>query len=264
MARAADNNEDINRLNKTSYYVRAADFARSRLLLFRRVSHTLPPLNAIVPYLKEVGFGDTVPFRDFTFDNALTTHSWSDDIWRRTRFISHGMEMWQLVEQLLGARPSMAPQQAAQRNESFMLKLVWLQDFKQLGPPPIAPTSSGLWAVSDVILGLDRAGLDVLVTMLDSTPRCHGHCWLHSAVDVLDIPEIFSVVSIGVSDLHVSYVSDLLDCSSRAEISMRPRYCIREFRSTGYDLTRYLSGEDVLEDLRLVELPLTYSPLSAS
>ncbi|RYR52662.1 hypothetical protein Ahy_A06g027551 [Arachis hypogaea] len=47
--------------------------AKPRLLLPRRVSHTLPPLDAIVPYLREAGFGDTVPFRDFTFNNALIT-----------------------------------------------------------------------------------------------------------------------------------------------------------------------------------------------
>ncbi|QHO24552.1 uncharacterized protein DS421_12g373190 [Arachis hypogaea] len=73
MARAADNDGDINRLNETSYYVRAVDFARSRLLLPQQVSHTLPPPDAIVPYLREAGFGDTVPLRNFTFDNSLIT-----------------------------------------------------------------------------------------------------------------------------------------------------------------------------------------------
>ena len=33
-----------------------------------------------------------------------------------------------MVEQLLGARPPVAAQQAAQRKESFTLKLVWLRD----------------------------------------------------------------------------------------------------------------------------------------
>ncbi|QHO59381.1 uncharacterized protein DS421_3g98630 [Arachis hypogaea] len=71
MARQEENDGDINRLNETSHYVEAADFERPRLLLPRRVSHTLPPQNTIVPYLAEVGFGDTVPLRDFTFDNSL-------------------------------------------------------------------------------------------------------------------------------------------------------------------------------------------------
>ncbi|RYR10970.1 hypothetical protein Ahy_B05g079460 [Arachis hypogaea] len=56
MARQAENDGDINRLNETSHYIGAADF------------------------------------------------------------------------ELLGARPPVAPQQAAQRKESFTLKLVWLQD----------------------------------------------------------------------------------------------------------------------------------------
>ncbi|QHN76565.1 uncharacterized protein DS421_19g644990 [Arachis hypogaea] len=54
-----------------SHYARAADFERPRLLLPQRVSHTLPPPDAIVPYLAEAGFGDTVPLKDFTFDNSL-------------------------------------------------------------------------------------------------------------------------------------------------------------------------------------------------
>ncbi|RYR43555.1 hypothetical protein Ahy_A08g039966 [Arachis hypogaea] len=71
MAHQAGNDRDINRLNETSHYAGAADFERPRLLLPRRVSHTLPPPDAIVPYLAEVGFGDTVPLRDLTFDNSL-------------------------------------------------------------------------------------------------------------------------------------------------------------------------------------------------
>ncbi|QHN85980.1 uncharacterized protein DS421_16g541990 [Arachis hypogaea] len=75
MACQAGNDGDINRQNDTSHYAGAADFEFSCvmpcLLLSRRVSHTLPPPDAIVPYLVEAGFGDTVPLRDFTFDNSL-------------------------------------------------------------------------------------------------------------------------------------------------------------------------------------------------
>ncbi|QHO31084.1 uncharacterized protein DS421_8g238560 [Arachis hypogaea] len=76
MARRVGNDGDINRLNETTHYAGAADFVisfvmRPGLLLPRRVSHILPPLDAIVPYLDEVEFGDTVPLRDFTFDNSL-------------------------------------------------------------------------------------------------------------------------------------------------------------------------------------------------
>ncbi|RYR33967.1 hypothetical protein Ahy_A10g048665 [Arachis hypogaea] len=49
MARQAGNDGDINRLNDTSHYAGVADFEMPRLLLPRRVSHTLPPPNAIVP-----------------------------------------------------------------------------------------------------------------------------------------------------------------------------------------------------------------------
>ncbi|XP_057719814.1 serine/threonine-protein phosphatase 7 long form homolog [Arachis stenosperma] len=97
---------------------------RPRLLPFRRVTHTLPPIDAIIPYLAEAGFGDTVLLRNFTFDNSFIsaiverycpeTHTfhlpWGE------------METWALVEQLLGARPPVAAQQAAQRKESFTLK----------------------------------------------------------------------------------------------------------------------------------------------
>ncbi|QHO23147.1 uncharacterized protein DS421_12g361140 [Arachis hypogaea] len=71
MARVAKNDGVINRLNEISHYVRAVDFQRPRLLWSRGVSHTLPRSDAIVLYLVEAGFGDTVPFRDFTFDNSL-------------------------------------------------------------------------------------------------------------------------------------------------------------------------------------------------
>ncbi|QHN78549.1 uncharacterized protein DS421_19g662250 [Arachis hypogaea] len=37
------------------------------------MSHTLPPPNAIILYLKEVGFGDAIPLNDFLFDNSLIT-----------------------------------------------------------------------------------------------------------------------------------------------------------------------------------------------
>ncbi|RYR08348.1 hypothetical protein Ahy_B05g075992 [Arachis hypogaea] len=56
------------------------------------------------PVFEGAGFGNTVPL------------SWDH------------METWELLERLLGARPPVAPQQAAQRNESFTLKFVWLRD----------------------------------------------------------------------------------------------------------------------------------------
>ncbi|QHO21663.1 uncharacterized protein DS421_11g348690 [Arachis hypogaea] len=158
MARQAGNDRDINRLNETSHYAGAADFERSRFLLSRRVSHTLTPPDAIVSYLAEAGFGDTVPLRDFTFDNSLIsalverwrpeTHtfhlSWGEvtitlqDVAYHLGLRAHGnpvggclhdfgrwygTETWAMVEQLLGVRPPVAAQQAVQRKESFTLKL---------------------------------------------------------------------------------------------------------------------------------------------
>ncbi|QHO59266.1 uncharacterized protein DS421_3g97730 [Arachis hypogaea] len=140
---------------------------RPRFLLPRRVSHTLPPLNAIVPYLAEARFGDTVPLRDFTFDNflilalverwRLETHMfhlpWGEvtitlqDVAYHLGLRAHGnpvggclrdigqwynTETWAMVEQLLGARPPLVAQQAAQRKESFTLKLVWLHKSNNL------------------------------------------------------------------------------------------------------------------------------------
>ncbi|RYR36403.1 hypothetical protein Ahy_A09g041359 isoform B [Arachis hypogaea] len=71
MARQAENDGDINKLNETTHYAGTADFERLHLLLPRRVSHTFPPPDAIFPYLAEAGFGDTVSLRNFTFDNSL-------------------------------------------------------------------------------------------------------------------------------------------------------------------------------------------------
>ncbi|RYR40833.1 hypothetical protein Ahy_A09g046577 [Arachis hypogaea] len=71
-------------------------------LQWAHTDHTFSPSDAIVPYLAEAEFGDTT---------------------------------WAMVEQLLGARPPVAAQQAAQRKESFTLKLVWLCDRVCQMPP---------------------------------------------------------------------------------------------------------------------------------
>ncbi|RYR08017.1 hypothetical protein Ahy_B05g075549 [Arachis hypogaea] len=186
MARQVGNDGDINRLNETTHYAGATDFEvnfvmvvkfndvaivrvvikiwnRPCLLLPRRVSHTLPPPDAIVPYLDEAGFSDTMPLRNFIFDNSLIsalveqrrleTHrfylSWDEvtitlqDVVYHLGLRAHGnpvggclcdfgrwyaKETWVLVEQLLGARPPVAAHQATQRKESFTLKLVWLRN----------------------------------------------------------------------------------------------------------------------------------------
>ncbi|RYR66154.1 hypothetical protein Ahy_A03g012101 [Arachis hypogaea] len=135
MARQVGNDRDINRLNETTS---GRLTSRPHLLLPRRVSHTLPPLDAIVPYLAEAGFGDTVPLKDFTFDNSLIsalverrrreTHTFHLPWGEVTITLWYHMETWALVEQLLGTKPPVAAQHAAQRKKSFTLKLVWLRD----------------------------------------------------------------------------------------------------------------------------------------
>ncbi|QHN82683.1 uncharacterized protein DS421_20g697910 [Arachis hypogaea] len=49
------------------------------------------------------------------------------------------METWAMVEKLLSAMGLVAAQQAAQRNESFTLKLVWLRDRVCQMPPTDDP-----------------------------------------------------------------------------------------------------------------------------
>ncbi|RYR61341.1 hypothetical protein Ahy_A04g018505 [Arachis hypogaea] len=75
MACADARHDDINCLNATWHIVGAINFqlvGKPRLPL-RRASHTLASSDAIVLYMNEVGFGDTVQLRDFMFNNSLIT-----------------------------------------------------------------------------------------------------------------------------------------------------------------------------------------------
>ncbi|QHO58330.1 uncharacterized protein DS421_3g89720 [Arachis hypogaea] len=74
MAPQAGHDEDINRLNETFHYAGTADFKGLDCMMNLEqylLVQTLPPPDAIVPYLAEARFGDTMSFRDFTFDNSL-------------------------------------------------------------------------------------------------------------------------------------------------------------------------------------------------
>ncbi|QHO57179.1 uncharacterized protein DS421_3g80020 [Arachis hypogaea] len=73
MASTDARNDDINHLNATWHIVGTIDFQRSRLLLPRRVSHTLTPPDIILPYLRKADFDDMVQLKNFVFDNSLIT-----------------------------------------------------------------------------------------------------------------------------------------------------------------------------------------------
>ncbi|RYQ92572.1 hypothetical protein Ahy_B09g098797 [Arachis hypogaea] len=186
MARQTENDGDINKLNETTHYAGVADFKRPRLLLPRRVNHTLPPPDAIFPYLAEAGFGDTVPLKNFTFDNSLILTL--VERWRLETHTFHlpwyHTETWALVEQLLGARPPVAAQQVEHRKESFTLKLVWLRDRVYQMPP-----TDDLETLQQTLRSVGRfsgaccASLDVSVTLFGGTAGCHGYRWLHSTID---------------------------------------------------------------------------------
>ncbi|RYR38627.1 hypothetical protein Ahy_A09g043731 [Arachis hypogaea] len=207
MVRQVGNDGDINKLNKMTHYVGAADFERPRLLLSRRVSHTLPPPDAIVPYLVEARFGDTVPLRDFTFDNSLIsalverwrpkTHifhlSWGEvtitlqDVAYHLGLRANGnpvrrclrdfgrwyhTETWALVEQLLGARRPVAAQQATQRKESFTLKLVWLRDRVRQMPQTNDPETLRQYGKFYIMLLIGG------YLMIDKSNNLVHLCWL--------------------------------------------------------------------------------------
>ncbi|QHO35401.1 uncharacterized protein DS421_9g275140 [Arachis hypogaea] len=136
------------------------------------MSYTLPPLDAIVFYLKEVGFGNAMSLRDFLFDNSLIT-AFVERWHRETKTfyltwvsalspsrMSHTTSDYALIESQWGA----------QRKESFSLKLTWFWERLQQMP--------------------DTDDLATLrYTMLN-----HKHRRMHSFASILDIPEIFSVV----------------------------------------------------------------------
>ncbi|RYR22311.1 hypothetical protein Ahy_B03g067599 [Arachis hypogaea] len=173
MTYTANNDGDINKLNETLHYAGAVDFARSRLLLSRRVSHTLPPPDAIVP-------------------TVSTRYPPTDD-----------------------------PETLRQYARCYIMLLIggymMTGQVEQLGPPALCRALS--W------------GSAVLAWTYQSLCSA-AHQGVTIAIDVLDIPEISSVVSTGAS---------WLDYSSRAEISMRLGFCDGEYRLTSYNSMSYIT-----------------------
>ncbi|RYQ86081.1 hypothetical protein Ahy_B10g105742 [Arachis hypogaea] len=207
MARQAGNDRNINRLNETSHYAGAADFERPRLLLPRRVSQTFPPLDAIVPYLAKTGFGDTVPLKDFTFDNFLI--SALVERWRPETHTWYGTETWAMVEQRLSVRPPMVAQQAAQRKESFTLKLVWLRDRVCQMPPTDDPETLRQYARCYIMLLIggnlltDKSNNLVHVRwlpLLRDFAECRGLSW-GSAVLAWTYQSLCLAAQRGVTDI---------------------------------------------------------------
>ncbi|QHN94139.1 uncharacterized protein DS421_17g598690 [Arachis hypogaea] len=123
MARQAGHDGDINRLNETSHYAGTADFERPRLLLPRRVNHTLLPPDAIVltrgamvsgdaHVSSPVGSGDYHPAGRGVSPGPTCTR---EPRWGCLRNFGrwYNTETWAMVEQLLSARPPVVAQQAA-------------------------------------------------------------------------------------------------------------------------------------------------------
>ncbi|RYQ95224.1 hypothetical protein Ahy_B08g090287 [Arachis hypogaea] len=96
MARQGGNDGDINRLNETLHYARAADFDVSFVLFFQ------------------------------------------------SKYVA--------MVKLLGARPLVEPQQAAQRKESFTLKLVWIRNCVCQMPPTDDPDTLRQYARCYIML----------------------------------------------------------------------------------------------------------------
>ncbi|QHO35120.1 uncharacterized protein DS421_9g272840 [Arachis hypogaea] len=233
MARTAGNDRDINRLNETLHYAEAVDFARPHLLLPRQVSHTLLPSDAIVLYLRETGFGDTVPLRDFTFDNALITvfvERWRPET--HTFHLPWG-EVVRDEDVAVGGVAVGCQASGGSTTGGTEEGVVHAEARMAAGScPPDAPTDN-----PETLRQYARCYIMLLIEGYLMTDKSNN--LLHSVVDILDIPKIFSVVSTGVSDLHVSYGCEVCwTAAAAAEISMRPGSCNREYQSIGYNSMR--------------------------
>ncbi|QHO32682.1 uncharacterized protein DS421_8g251880 [Arachis hypogaea] len=201
----AGNDSDINKLNETLHYDGAANFERPRLLLSRQVSHTLPPLDTIVPYLVEAEFGNTVPLRDFTFDNFLIsalmercrpeTHTfhlpWGDVTITLQDVAYHlGLPTWCQAssdgtaggaeEGIVHAE--MPPTDDLETLRQYARYYIMLL----IGGYLLTDKSNNLVHVRWLLLLQDFADLDLPVTLFGGTAGSHGYRWLHSAADELD------------------------------------------------------------------------------
>ncbi|XP_057740615.1 serine/threonine-protein phosphatase 7 long form homolog [Arachis stenosperma] len=120
--------------------------------------------------MRDAGFGDAAPLRDFLFDNTMITtfverwrpetHTfhmpWGEctitlqDVAYHLGLRTDGdpvggcfrdfqahyhTRAWEMVERLLGAKLLVVVQQGAQRREDFSLKVTWLRDRLRQMPP---------------------------------------------------------------------------------------------------------------------------------
>ncbi|QHO00135.1 uncharacterized protein DS421_13g403870 [Arachis hypogaea] len=242
MARQARNDGNINRLNDTLHYAGAADFERPRLLLPRRVSHTLPPPDAVVPYLAEAGFGDTMPLRDFIFDNSLI--SALVEQWRPETHTFH--LPWDEVTITL-------------QDVAYHLGLrahVWLRDHVRQMPPTDDLETLRHYASCYIMLliggYLMTENSNNLVhirwlPLLRDFGECRTYQLLYSATQ-RGITDIASCTPLLMSWIYQRFSQWCppdrgiyqypLASSSKVGINIRPGSCIRGFRSTGYGSMR--------------------------
>ncbi|RYR54947.1 hypothetical protein Ahy_A06g030200 [Arachis hypogaea] len=209
-----------------------------RLLLLRRVSHTLAPPNPIVPYLREAGFGNTVLLRDFVFDNSLITvfierwrsetHTfhlpWGEctitlqDVVYHLRLRMHG-------KPLLGAKQPHGQQQGAQRKESFSIKLTWLWDRVWHMPDTADPATLQQYTKCDILLLIEC----YLMIDKSNNQRCRGLSW-GSAVLAWMYYSLYSTTYRDTTDIFRGYTIDFLSgvhLRDRIEILMNGLDCIK-------------------------------------
>ncbi|QHN77337.1 uncharacterized protein DS421_19g651770 [Arachis hypogaea] len=158
----------------------------------------LPLPDAVVPYLRDAEFGDTVPFKDFVVQHedvrvgGATARCHASDgstaggVEEGVLLIEAYMAAGPCLSYATDGRPEYTPTVCKVLHLVTDQRLPDDGQVEQLGPFALAATASELWVVLCVVLGLGGACLDIPFTVLCSTMRHYRHRRLHSAVDVID------------------------------------------------------------------------------